>query len=98
MDWSEKKFNSEEDLQLILFGGKVHKEEDFYLEKMDEFKKTVLLNKEKEHLGVYISDHPLNAYKGLIDMIDHTALNELEQIEKRNQTGRCVYFGKKSNQ
>ena len=93
MDWSEKKFNSEEDLQLILFGGKVHKEEDFYLEKMDEFKKTVLLNKEKEHLGVYISDHPLNAYKGLIDMIDHTALNELEQIEKRNQINKIRLIG-----
>ena len=93
MDWSEKKFNSEEDLQLILFGGKVHKAEDFYLEKMDEFKKIVLLNKEKEHLGVYISDHPLNAYKSLIDMIDHTSLNELEQIEKRNQVNKIRLIG-----
>ena len=56
----------------------------------DEFKKIVLLNKEKEHLGVYISDHPLNAYKSLIDMIDHTSLNELEQIEKRNQVNKMT--------
>ena len=93
MEWSDKKFNSEEDLQLILFDGKIQKFEEFHLEKMEEFKKTILLNKEKEYLGVYITDHPLNIYKNIIDIIDYTPINNLENIGKNNQVSRTRIIG-----
>ncbi len=40
------------------------------------------LNKEKEHIGVYLSSHPLDAYKLEIENFTNCTLAELQQIDK----------------
>ena len=40
------------------------------------------LNKEKEHIGVYLSSHPLDDYKLEIENFTNCSLAELEQIDK----------------
>ncbi len=82
LEWSEKKFNSEEDLQMILFGGKAQKIGDFILEKEDEYSEHMLLEKEKEILGVYLSKHPLDNYKEYLRIIDKNKMEDLK-VNKR---------------
>lgn len=82
LEWCEKKFNSEEDLQMILFGGKSQKIGDFSLERSDEYSEDMLLEKEKEFLGVYLSKHPLDRYKNLINIIDKSRMDELRTSRK----------------
>ncbi len=77
MEWSEKKFNSEEDLQMILFGGKAQKIGDFVMEKEDEYSENILLDKEKEVLGVYLSSHPLDSYREYLNIIDKNKIDSL---------------------
>jgi len=40
------------------------------------------LNKEKEHIGVYLSSHPLDTYKLEIENFTNCSLAELQQIDK----------------
>ena len=82
LEWSEKKYNSEEDLQMILFGGKAQKIGDFILEKDDEYSENSLLEKEKEILGVYLSKHPLDNYKEYLKIIDKNKIEDLKVNKK----------------
>ena len=79
MEYSQKKYESEEDLQLILFGGKKETSADFQMEKNNEFPQKVLLENEKEYLGIYVSSHPLNEKKRLINIIFHNKISEISQ-------------------
>ena len=88
MDWSQKKYEAEEDLQMILFGGKSQGIGDFYLEKQEEYSQSILLKNEKEYLGIYVSNHPLNAKKKLIEIMDYTKITELGDWRNRNKIGR----------
>ncbi|MBP6125840.1 MAG: DNA polymerase III subunit alpha [Leptotrichiaceae bacterium] len=88
MDWSQKKYEAEEDLQMILFGGKSQRIGDFYLEKQEEYSQSILLKNEKEYLGIYVSNHPLNAKKKLIEIMDYTKITELGDWRNRNKIGR----------
>lgn len=88
MDWSQKKYEAEEDLQMILFGGKSQRIGDFYLEKQEEYSQNILLKNEKEYLGIYVSNHPLNAKKKLIEIMDYTKITELGDWRNRNKIGR----------
>ena len=81
LEYSQKKYESEEDLQLILFGGKKEISVDFQMEKSVEFPQKVLLQNEKEYLGIYISSHPLNEKKNLINIISHNKISEISQKE-----------------
>ena len=81
LEYSQKKYESEEDLQLILFGGKKEISVDFQMEKSDEFPQKVLLQNEKEYLGIYVSSHPLNEKKNLINIISHNKISEISQKE-----------------
>ncbi|BBM54270.1 DNA polymerase III subunit alpha [Leptotrichia wadei] len=81
LEYSQKKYESEEDLQLILFGGKKEISVDFQMEKSDEFPQKVLLQNEKEYLGIYVSSHPLNEKKNLINIIFHNKISEISQKE-----------------
>ena len=81
LEYSQKKYESEEDLQMILFGGKKEMSVDFQMEKSDEFPQKVLLQNEKEYLGIYISSHPLNEKKNLINIISHNKISEISQKE-----------------
>ncbi|MCT1796163.1 DNA polymerase III subunit alpha [Helcococcus kunzii] len=63
----------------------------FEIPNMDEFPKRELLKKEKEYLGVYITDHPYNSYNELVkDRINFTTLDLLNGDIKYNKS---VYFG-----
>ena len=88
MDWGQKKYEAEEDLQMILFGGKSQRIGDFYLEKQEEYSQSILLKNEKEYLGIYVSNHPLNAKKKLIEIMDYTKITELGDWRNRNKIGR----------
>ena len=79
LEYSQKKYESEEDLQMILFGGKKEMSVDFQMEKNDEFPQKVLLQNEKEYLGIYVSSHPLNEKKNLINIIFHNKISEISQ-------------------
>ncbi|MFC2736552.1 MAG: DNA polymerase III subunit alpha [Leptotrichia wadei] len=81
LEYSQKKYESEEDLQMILFGGKKEMSVDFQMEKSDEFPQKVLLQNEKEYLGIYVSSHPLNEKKNLINIISHNKISEISQKE-----------------
>ena len=81
MEYSRKKYESEEDLQMILFGGKKEISVDFEMEKFDEFPQKVLLQNEKEYLGIYVSNHPLNEKKNLINIISHNKISEISPKE-----------------
>ena len=81
LEYSQKKYESEEDLQMILFGGKKEISVDFQMEKSVEFPQKVLLQNEKEYLGIYISSHPLNEKKNLINIIFHNKISEISQKE-----------------
>ncbi len=83
LEYSQKKYESEEDLQLILFGGKKEISVDFEMEKFDEFPQKVLLQNEKEYLGIYVSSHPLNEKKNLINIISHDKISEISQKESK---------------
>ena len=88
IDWSQKKYESEEDLQMILFGGKSQRVGEFYLEKEEEYTQGVLLKYEKEYLGIYVSDHPLNSKKKLMEITEHTRISEIDDWRNRNRIGR----------
>ena len=81
LEYSQKKYESEEDFQLILFGGKKEISVDFQMEKSEEFPQKVLLQNEKEYLGIYVSSHPLNEKKNLINIISHNKISEISQKE-----------------
>ena len=81
LEYSQKKYESEEDLQMILFSGEKEFKGKFEMEKADEFPQKVLLENEKEYLGIYVSSHPLNEKKRLINIISHNKISEILQKE-----------------
>ena len=81
LEYSQKKYESEEDLQMILFSGEMEFKGKFEMEKADEFPQKVLLENEKEYLGIYVSSHPLNEKKNLINIISHDKISEISQKE-----------------
>ena len=81
LEYSQKKYESEEDLQMILFSGEKKFKGKFEMEKADEFPQKVLLENEKEYLGIYVSSHPLNEKKRLINIISHNKISEISQKE-----------------
>jgi len=81
LEYSQKKYESEEDLQMILFSGEKEFKGKFEMEKDDEFPQKVLLENEKEYLGIYVSSHPLNEKKRLINIISHDKISEISQKE-----------------
>lgn len=85
LEWASKKYIADEAIELMLFGGKNETVNDFYLEKMEEFSQSKLLKNEKEYLGIYVSNHPLNTKKGFLEIIDHLKISELDDWRNRNR-------------
>ena len=88
LEWSIKKYESEEDLQMILFGGKSERIGEFSLKKTEEFSQNLMLKYEKEYLGIYVSAHPLSSKKVLLEMIEHMKISELERSRNRRKIGK----------
>lgn len=85
LEWASKKYIADEAIELMLFGGKNETVNDFYLEKMEEFSQSKLLKNEKEYLGIYVSNHPLNTKKGFLEIIEHLKISELDDWRNRNR-------------
>lgn len=51
------------------------------------------LSKEKELLGIYISAHPLDAYKAVLLHVCNTKVGDIEQIKTKENIGRHVIMG-----
>ncbi len=52
--------------QMSMFGGLLEAQEDDWLPEAQPWDKSVKLAREKEALGVYLSGHPLDAYRALL--------------------------------
>ena len=50
----------------------------------DEWNRLTLLNKEKEVIGLYMSAHPLDEYRVIIDKMCNARLSDLKNIESLN--------------
>ena len=85
LEWAGKKYIANEAFELMLFGNKNETVDDFYLEKMEEFSQNILLKNEKNYLGIYVSNHPLNAKKGFLEIIEHLKISELDDWRNRNK-------------
>ncbi|MBR4224667.1 MAG: DNA polymerase III subunit alpha, partial [Oscillospiraceae bacterium] len=65
---AEKKRSMSGQMSLMEFLGEEEKEKTrITFPNMPEFPKEEILEKEKEVLGIYVSGHPLDAYKDLVD-------------------------------
>ncbi|MFC2132177.1 DNA polymerase III subunit alpha [Bacteroidota bacterium] len=70
-------------LQQSLFGDQGNKEVvKPVAPEAEEWNKLEKLNKEKEHIGIYLSAHPLDDYKLEIDNFCNCTINELKEFEK----------------
>lgn len=88
MEWSQKKYEAEEDLQMILFGGKSKKVGDFKMEELEEYPKKTLLKNEKEYLGIYVSGHPMDDKRKQFEIVEHIKISELENMKISNKKGK----------
>ncbi|MDO5088522.1 MAG: DNA polymerase III subunit alpha [Leptotrichiaceae bacterium] len=96
MEWSQKKYEAEEDLQMILFGGKSRKAGEFKMEKLEEYQRKTLLKNEKEYLGIYVSGHPMDEKRKQFEIIEHTEISEFENIKtvnKKRKAGKIRLIG-----
>jgi len=60
-------------------------EEDLAYQNMQELRKDVLLEQEKEFLGIYISGHPLDKYKNKINEIVDLPISKIENIKENKE-------------
>jgi len=67
LEFGQKSQRDKHSGQLTLFGGKKSKINYPVLKEMDEWEDSVLLNFEKESLGFFITGHPLDKYKDVIE-------------------------------
>ncbi|ETR74282.1 MAG: DNA polymerase III subunit alpha [Candidatus Magnetoglobus multicellularis str. Araruama] len=67
LDFGQKSQKDKHSGQLTLFGGKKAKINYPELKKMDEWDDSVLLNFEKESLGFFITGHPLDKFKDVME-------------------------------
>jgi len=63
----------------------------FEITRKPEYDQSALLKMEKEMLGIYISGHPLNAYRELINSIKHTEISQI--IESAEHQTDELYDG-----
>lgn len=85
LEWAGKKYDLDEALQPLLIGARSETVKEFYLEKMEDFNQNILLKNEKNYLGIYVSNHPLNAKKGFLEIIEHLKISELDDWRNRNK-------------
>jgi DNA polymerase III subunit alpha len=82
LDRAGKKINRENDIRLSLFGeGGVA--DPFTMPKIKEFNEELLLNGEKEYLGLYFSGHPLEKYRDFLDKFSLDTISEILETERQ---------------
>ncbi|RCW49199.1 MULTISPECIES: DNA polymerase III subunit alpha [unclassified Halanaerobium] len=60
-------------------------EEDLAYQDIQELRKDVLLEQEKEFLGIYVSGHPLDKYKNKINEIVDLSISQIENIKENRE-------------
>jgi len=66
-------------------------EVDLRLENAPEFELKQILDFEKDTLGVYVSGHPLDAFRSEIDELDYTLSSDIENIADGST---AIFIGK----
>ena len=92
-DYAAKKSEIDEIQQMNLFGGAARVIDSFNLVGSDDFSLDEKLNYEKELLGFYLSSHPLDKYRNIIEIFS------LHKLSDFNLTpdSRIISFGTISN-
>ena len=84
---AEKKRSMSGQMSLMEFLGEEEKEKTrITFPNMPEFPKEEILEKEKEVLGIYVSGHPLDAYKDLVDKYADASTVDFIPEEETGQT------------
>ncbi|MCD8185548.1 MAG: DNA polymerase III subunit alpha [Rikenellaceae bacterium] len=55
-----------------------------------EWSKLEMLNREKEVIGIYLSAHPLDEYKGIIKKFCNTTLSDFDDLSKLKNKDFCI--------
>ncbi len=81
--------------QLDLFGSMTGEEQPtglatYYLPECEEFAYDQLLQMEKEVSGLYLSGHPLNGYKAVIDRLGSCTIHQITGENAKELDGRVV--------
>ena len=92
-DYAAKKSEIDEIQQMNLFGGAARVIDSFNLVGSDDFSLDEKLNHEKELLGFYLSSHPLDKYRNIIEIFS------LHKLSDYNLTpdSKIISFGTISN-
>ena len=78
--------------QLDLFGGTEEAKDDYVMPQVAEYTPFELLKLEKEVSGLYLSGHPLDAYKEVIDRVSNCRVADLIGEEAAHYDNRTVCF------
>lgn len=82
LDRAGRKISRENDIRLSLFGeGGVA--DPFTMPKIKEFSEELLLNGEKEYLGLYFSGHPLEKYREFLDKFNLDTISQILENDKQ---------------
>ncbi|MGD9560028.1 MAG: DNA polymerase III subunit alpha [Oscillospiraceae bacterium] len=78
------------DGQINLFEAAAAEQDDYAMPQLEEFPKDVLLQQEKEVSGLFLSGHPLEQYRAVIDKVGTATVDELTGEESAEQDERRV--------
>ena len=92
-DYAAKKSEIDEIQQMNLFGGAARVIDSFNLVGSDDFSLDEKLNYEKELLGFYLSSHPLDKYRNIIEIFSLHKLSDYNLIPD----SKIISFGTISN-
>lgn len=85
MERADTKRKEREIGQTNLFDMDPEQAEEVQLPQIEDWSKTQMLGSEKEVLGFYLSDHPLNGYEGILRPFVTGSVGSLSEIEKKQK-------------
>lgn len=90
LDYVQRKAKADDIQQMNLFGDSKKNLVQFSLSRTEEYPMEVLLEKEKEFLGFYVSANPLDQYESLYQSFD---FDELNLIKEENMEREVWLYG-----
>lgn len=89
LDYVNKRLKEDEIQQMNLFGGAKSNITNFSIENKEEFSIEEKLDKEKEFLGFYLSAHPLDNYKKIMEIYRCQKIKEIKEEEINKNVKVC---------